>query len=318
MVLNFSLDSIKSIKKLVKGSGFLKPIIVVRLYGGLGNQLFTYAAAKRLAVFNNCKLYIDSGSGFIRDHVYRRTYKLAAFELSASSTRLASLVGFLFTYLMKSVSIFNNQYHKYNKFIVKQENLSFDSQLLFLRLSNAVLFEGFWQSEAYFKDIEFNIREEFTFKQSLVIDTISILNQINFERAVAIHVRHFNDNYHFNKGNINDKYYERAINFFQNLIPDAEFWLFSDNPSKALCKFKSIKMRCIPISSVLKDSNEVKELFLMSQFRNFIIANSTFSWWGAWLNNSVDKKVVAPAELIESGEGSWGFEGLLPDDWIKL
>ncbi len=291
---------------------------MVRLYGGLGNQLFTYAAAKRLSVFNRCKLYIDAGSGFIRDHKYKRSYQLAAFEISSPTTNWGSLLGLIFTYFRRIIVSINEKLSASSKIIIQQKKISFDVDLLTLKITKPVLFEGFWQSEDYFKDIESVIRSEFKFKQSLVNEVFPFLPLINFTKAIAIHVRHFNDDHHINQGNVNDDYYKRSILYFQQQIPDAEFWLFSDNPQRALLKFKDVNVKCIPISSVVKDSNEVKELFLMSQFRNFIIGNSTFSWWGAWLSDYSDKKVVAPAEIINSGEGCWGFEGLLPREWIAL
>ena len=92
---------IKDIITLSKVSFFSKPIIVVRLYGGLGNQLFTYAAAKRLSVSNNCKLYIDSKSGFFRDYVYKRQYRLVALEFTASSFWFFFWFGFCFAFFGK-------------------------------------------------------------------------------------------------------------------------------------------------------------------------------------------------------------------------
>lgn len=312
------LNGIKVIIKLGKGYGIFKPIIVVRLYGGLGNQLFTYAAAKRLSVFNQCKLYIDAGSGFIRDHKYKRSYRLDAFEITSPTATWGSFFGFIITYSRKLIERVNEKLSVPNKIIVHQKKVSFDADLLTLKITKSVVFEGFWQSEDYFKDIESIIRSEFRFKQSIVSEMLPLTRQIDFTRGIAIHIRHFKDEHHSNQGNINGDYYKRSIEFYQQLIPDAEFWIFSDDPPRAQLKFKDIKIKFFLISSVLKDSNEVKELFMMSQFRYFIIGNSTFSWWGAWLSEYSYKKVVAPAEIIDSGEGCWGFEGLLPSEWIAL
>ena len=301
-----------------KGSGIFKPIIIVRLYGGLGNQLFTYAAAKRLSIFNNCKLYIDAGSGFIRDHKYKRSYRLDAFEITSPTANWGSFFGFIITYARKIIERVNEKLSVPNKVIIQQKKASFDADLLTLQITKPVLFEGFWQSEGYFKDIESIIRSEFRFKQSIVSELFPFTRQIDFTKAVAIHVRHFKDENHINQGNVNDDYYMRSIEFYKQIVPDAEFWLFSDDPQRALLKFEDIKIKCIPISSFLKDSSEIKELFIMSQFRHFIIGNSTFSWWGAWLSDYKDKKVVAPSEVIDSGEGCWGFEGLIPESWIVI
>ena len=317
-VSNILWIGIKDIITLSKISLFSKPIIVVRLYGGLGNQLFTYAAAKRLSVSNNCKLYIDSKSGFFRDFVYKRAYRLDAFEITASSSWLFSLLGFCFAFLRKLMIPINNHLSPSRQFLVLQKKLSFDPFLLSLEIKHSVLFEGFWQSEGYFKDIESIIRNEFRFKDAYVNEIYPLLKEINFKRAVAIHVRHFNDAHHFNQGNVDNEYYIRAIQFFKQRFSDIEFWLFSDSPEQALLKFADIDIKYIPISSVLKGKDEIQELFLLSQFKHFIIANSTFSWWGAWLSVQEDKIVIAPKAYINSGEGFWGFEGLLPDEWVKM
>lgn len=312
------MNGIKAIIKLGKGFGIFKPIIFVRLFGGLGNQLFTYAAAKRLAIFNNCTLCVDSGSGFIRDRVYKRTYQLAAFEISSPTSIWGTLLGFIYTYSRRIIHSINNKLPQSNKIIVQQKQIPFDTALLTLQIKKPVLFEGFWQSENYFKDVESVIRTEFRFKQSVVSDILLYVQKLNITNAVAIHVRHFKDEHHFNKGNVSNEYYKRAVEFFKTLIPDVEFWVFSDNPDRALQKFIDNDIKCHLISSIVKDTTEIQELFLMTQFRYFIIANSTFSWWGAWLSESKNKIVVAPAEVIDSGEGCWGFEGLLPREWITL
>ncbi|MFN5428787.1 MAG: hypothetical protein ACK5BO_12185, partial [Bacteroidota bacterium] len=211
-----------------KGYGILKPIIVVRLYGGLGNQLFTYAAAKRLSIFNNCKLYIDAGSGFFRDHKYKRSYQLDAFEITSPTATWGSFFGFIITYSRKIIESVSEKLYTPNKVIIHQKKVSFDADLLTLQITKPVLFEGFWQSEGYFKDIESTIRSEFRFKQSIVKEILPFTKQIDFFKAIAIHVRHFKDEHHINQGNISDNYYKRSIEFYQKQIPDAEFWLFSD------------------------------------------------------------------------------------------
>ncbi len=303
---------------MIKRFNFFKPVILVRLYGGLGNQLFTYAAARRLATYNKCPLYIDDQSGFFRDHVYKRKYQLDFFEIAASKSKWGSRIGVVIAYLRIFLDGINKKRPFDKRRIVQQDILTFDSRLLFLKINKPVIFEGFWQSELYFNDIETEIRKEFVFKQGYVSSTFSELPTINFDISIAIHVRHFKDKKHPNQGNVQDEYYVRAIQFYKQKIPNAQFYLFSDNPESALLRFFKNDESCFLISNLLPNTNEIKELFVMSSFRYFIIANSTFSWWGAWLSSLDDKIVVAPVELIDSGEGYWGFEGLIPQNWICL
>jgi hypothetical protein len=303
---------------LIKRFNFFKPVILVRLYGGLGNQLFTYAAARRLATYNKCPLYIDDQSGFFRDHVYKRKYQLDFFEIGASKSKWGSRIGVVIAYLRFFLDGINKKRPFDKRRIVQQDILTFDSRLLFLKINKPVIFEGFWQSEFYFNDIETEIRKEFVFKPEYVSSTFSELPSINLDISIAIHVRHFKDKKHPNQGNVQDDYYARAIQYYKQKIPNAQFYLFSDNPESALLRFFKNDESCFLISNLLPNSNEIKELFVMSSFRYFIIANSTFSWWGAWLGEQKGKIVIAPVELIDSGEGYWGFEGLIPQNWICL
>ena len=303
---------------MIKRFNFFKPVILVRLYGGLGNQLFTYAAARRLATYNKCALFIDAQSGFIRDHVYKRKYQLDFFEIAASKSKWGSRIGVVIAYLRFFIDGINKKSPFDKRRIIQQDIITFDPRLLFLKINKPVIFEGYWQSELYFKDIETEIRKEFEFKPEYISSTLSELPSIDFEIAVAIHIRHFKDLKHPNQGNIQDEYYVRAIQYYKQIIPNAQFYIFSDNPESALKRFFRNDESCYLISSLLPNANEIKELFLMSRFRYFIIANSTFSWWGAWLSDQQEKIVVAPGEVINSGEGFWGFEGLIPNNWIKI
>ncbi len=303
---------------MIKQFNFFKPVILVRLYGGLGNQFFTYAAARRLATYNKCPLYIDDQSGFIRDHVYKRKYQLDFFNIAASKSKWGSRIGVLIAYLRFYIDGINKKRPFDKRRIIQQDILTFDPRLLILKIKKPVIFEGFWQSELYFKDIEPEIRKEFEFKTDYISSTLSELPSINFDISIAIHVRHFKDKKHPNQGNVQDDYYVRAIQYYKQKIPNAEFHLFSDDPESALLRFFKNDESCFLISNLLPNTNEIKELFLMSRFRYFIITNSTFSWWGAWLSEQEGKIVIAPGEVIESGEGYWGFEGLIPDNWIKI
>lgn len=303
---------------MIKRFNFFKPVILVRLYGGLGNQLFTYAAARRLATYNKCPLYIDDQSGFIRDHVYKREYQLDFFEIAASKSKWGSRIGVVIAYLRFFIDGINKKIPFDRRRIIQQDILTFDPRLLCLNINKPVIFEGFWQSELYFKDIESEIRKEFEFKPEYISSTLAELPSIDFETAVAIHIRHFKDLKHPNQGNVQDEYYLRAIQYYKQIIPNAQFYIFSDNPESALKRFFRNNQSCYLISNLLSNSNEIKELFLMSRFRYFIIANSTFSWWGAWLSTQNDKVVIAPGEVVDSGEGCWGFEGLIPSNWITI
>ncbi len=296
---------------------FFKPVIIARLYGGLGNQLFTYAAAYRLAKVNRCELIVDAKSGFIRDYKYRRNFLLDSFCITSRQLKISNVLSFLIAYALPFLKKID-QKKTFKKRLIVIDSIGFSPKFLDLQINSPKWFEGFWQSEKYFKDVEMEIRSQFTFSKSTSEFLESTPNPINFQNSIAIHVRHFKDDFNVNEGNLSDSYYESAIDFFSRKFSDAQFWLFSDNPSLAKKRLFSKKNKCILVSEKFDNLTDVQELYLMTQFSHFIISNSTFSWWGAWLSDSPDKVVVAPAAKIETGEGLWGFDGLLPDEWVKL
>ena len=302
---------------MISKFNFFKPIIFVRLYGGLGNQLFTYAAAYRFAKLNRCDLIIDTKTGFIRDFKYKRKYLLNSFSITANKIETYDFISYIISYLIPVIKKIDQRL-PFPKRLIIHDGIGFNEKFLNLYINSAKVFDGFWQSEKYFKDVEVEIRREFTFSK-ITFDALSIIKtEICFNKSVAIHIRHFNDDRHINQGNIDDHYYERAIDFFCNRFQDVKFWLFTDNPILAKHRLFANISNCIIVSDKFYNLTDIDELYLMSQFSNFIISNSTYSWWGAWLSNKVDKIVVAPSDKIDSAEGLWGFEGLLPDEWIKL
>ena len=295
-----------------------KRIIFLRLYGGLGNQLFTYAAAKRLAVFNNSEILIDNYSGFFRDYKYKRSYRLDNFNIHARVSWLAVIIGlFIVIYRHFLGTSFLQRSFSKRRFIV-QEKKEFDSRILELKYNFFIAFEGFWQSETYFKDIELEIRKEFKFNKEIYSKIRKILPEICFENSIAIHVRHFEHNDLSSESNIENDFYFRALEYFKSIHPNLQYFLFSDKPVPAYQRLFKNHENVIIVQEKYLFQDEVQELCFMSHFKYFIIANSTFSWWGAWLSEYKDKIVVAPKTKIDSGETAWGFDGLIPDDWIKI
>jgi len=138
--------------------------------------------------------------------------------------------------------------------------------------------------------------------------------------AVALHIRFFDsldENLNSNSNASND-YYLRAIEHIESKITNAHYFIFSDNPGAAASIVPLSQDRYTLVSNNEGDENAYADLWLMSLCKHFIIANSTFSWWGAWLSNNPKKIVIAPGFEKREGKSAWGFYGLLPDNWIKL
>ncbi|WP_374521558.1 alpha-1,2-fucosyltransferase [Hydrogenophaga sp.] len=296
--------------------------VVARIIGGIGNQLFIYAAAKRLALANAAEIVLDSVSGFERDHQYRRTFQLDKFNINCRhATDLERMHPFprIQRYIRKKI---NSRRDFNSRNYIFQENLDFDERLLHLRFNGSVYLEGYWQSENYFFDIKEKLRSDLIIKTPPGIENHQTSRLIEKKNAVAIHVRFFDrpelteDSRISN--NTQPNYYKLAIEIISREIDNPHFFIFSDDPRSAIQLFKNSTASVTIVDHNVGDSLAYADLWLMSQCKHFIIANSTFSWWGAWLSDKPDAIVIAPGVEKTGGQGSWGFKGLIPKSWRQL
>jgi hypothetical protein len=203
------------------------------------------------------------------------------------------------------------------RYYLEQEGEDFDERLLTVKVQGTFYLDGLWQSEGYFKDVEQTIREDLK-----IIPPTDGLNQriageIRGSNAVALHVRWFDVPGRTATYNLSADYYRRAIALMESKTESPRYFLFSDDPEAALAMAGLPEGRVICVSHNRQDENAYADLWLMTLCRHFITANSTFSWWGAWLGGSGTKIVCTP-DLKIDGKTAWGFKGLIPDGWIKV
>jgi hypothetical protein len=291
--------------------------LIVRIKGGLGNQLFCYAAARRLALVNDAELVLDTVTGFARDYQYRRQYALDNFLIpcrkATPQERMEPLER-----VSRGIVKFMSQKKPFEKrFYLEQEGVEFDSRLLDLKITGTRYIEGYWQSESYFKDIEPTIRKDLTFVPPKDVLNHNLKEKILSGNAVALHVRWFDSPGTARAHNVSVMYYRRAIEYIEQKVCSPHFFLFSDDPGSAFSQLPLSGRQVTVINHNNASAMAYADMWLMTHCRHFITANSTFSWWGAWLASNVDKIVVAPCVKL-SGITSWGFRGLIPNDWITL
>jgi hypothetical protein len=292
--------------------------IIVRPIGGLGNQLFGYAAARRLALANDAELVVDTVSGFAHDHVYRRHYQLERFAIpcrhATPAERLEPLSR-VRRYLLRALS--RRRPFERRRYI-QQEGVEFEPRLLSLRPAGTTYIEGYWQSERYFADVAPTIRADLTSTPPTDAQNLALAERMRGVPSVAVHVRFFEAPGQADLSNAPPDYYARALAAMEQLVPGAHYFVFSDRPEAALARLPVERERLTLVAHNHGDANAYADLWLMTQCRHFIIANSTFSWWGAWLAQHPDKRIVAPGFVTRQGSAWWGFDGLLPDSWIRL
>jgi len=289
----------------------MKNKIIVRLRGGLGNQLFQYAFAKRLSLFNNCELVVDHLSGFQRDYKYSRSYALSRFALSS---RLASKheMFFPFERIRRGFAKFfgvNNIPFFCDYLVETEESSNFDPFDFKTKKSMSII-DGYWQSLHYFTDVEQCIRDEYLISPPADAVNLNAASIIDSSNSIAIHVRWFTDN-----NNLLD-YYKNAIalihtNFSNNTL----FIVFSDDPLRSK-SFLGLFDNVIYVDWNNDYGGEVNDLWLMTRCKHFIIADSTLSWWGAWLSAS-DGLRIYPLPNNYLSNNSWSSK-LFPNSWIGL
>lgn len=299
--------------------------LIVRLKGGLGNQLFSYATARRLALVNKAELVLDIVTGFKYDHVYHRSYAMGGFSIPA---RLATPkermepMGRIRRLIARKYEGLKPMAHRR---YIQQVGVKFDPEIIDLCLQNGTTyFDAFGQSERYFADISHQLQLDL--EMAAPIDNVNqqFAKEIKEKKSVALHVRWFDDGTTNNSPNISIEYYAKAIKDVLVKIEHAHFFIFSDQPVRA-AEVLAPLIQGMPFTLVshnIRSQNDDADFWLMRQCKHFIIGNSTFAWWAAWLGERrhVNAKIYAPAKNLgpEQYVTAWGFPGLLPERWTAL
>ncbi|WP_136514301.1 alpha-1,2-fucosyltransferase [Geomonas edaphica] len=295
--------------------------IIVRIKGGLGNQLFCYAAARRLALVNDAELIIDDVTGFIRDRQYRRIYALDKFAISARKATSIERMEPFERYRRGVAKLFAQKTPFQNRKYIQQEGIDLDSRLLEVKPNGTVYIDGLWQSEMYFKDVERIIKDDLRIISPVDSVNREIARKITSCNSVCIHVRWFDKPktvINVTSHNLESNYYKRAIQHILDKVSAPHFFIFSDDPisAKKLLALPENMVTCV--SHNVGDENAYADLWLMKQCHHIITANSTFSWWGAWLGESDSKIIITPGKIFSGTSTAWGFSGLIPDRWCLL
>lgn len=291
--------------------------VIARLRGGLGNQLFMYAMARNLAYRNQVELVIDHTTGFRGKNKYGRQYMLDRFpiegRLATPEERrdpLHSIRRGLRKWLDKKKPLSKRHY------VVDPGK--FDSRIHDMQVMRATTFEGYWQSEDWFDDTASLIRKECTPHPPTDPQNLATARQIKQCNAVALHVRFFNDPTQTQQSQQVVDYYENAINTIRKRVANPVFFVFSDKPLQALELLSLSHEEVQLVQNNSGDSVAHLDLWLMSRCQHFVTANSTFSWWAAWLGEKPDSIVVSPVFTQADAFLAWGLPGLIPARWISI
>jgi hypothetical protein len=292
-------------------------MIIVKLYGGMGNQMFQYALGKHMAIKNNTFLKLDT-SEFEKKlgrNVTPRQYSLFYFNfLSQFATKqeVSLFIGSR-SKLRTLIGVINKK--RTNKKYIKESNFKFKPSIL--KQGPEVYLDGYWQSEKYFSAVKETIKNDLAFTDETIIQMKSnvelskAIKNIEKNNSVSIHIRRgdyvYNSVVKRRHGVCNLSYYYKAINLINSRINDPFYFIFTDDPEWVRNNLKINKPFLI-----FDKNKDFEDFYLMKLCKYNIIANSSFSWWAAWLNENSKKMILAPRKWCND---SIDISDLIPVEW---
>ena len=290
-------------------------MIGIRIVGGLGNQMFQYAFGRSLAEKNHEALFLDIGWYFNIPKIDTpRTFDLSCYDIDAETFRSDQHSPFLFHKIGPFKKVFRKLSQKNilnfpGLVVERKSSFYFD----FNNFNKKTYFDGYWQSPKYFKQIRNILLEEFSPKD-LTSEDLELAEKIKNENAVSVHIRrgdYITNEFAKSRHLVCDReYYENALSFIKREDSSIKYYFFSDDPEWVKNEFSDLKIEVVEGN----DKRPWIDIFLMNQCKHHIIANSSFSWWGAWLSQR-DGKIIAPKKWFTNGDT---MEDLIPNDWIRL
>ncbi|WP_428328423.1 alpha-1,2-fucosyltransferase [Mucilaginibacter sp.] len=296
-------------------------MILTKLQGGLGNQMFQYAAARGL-LKKESQVYLDHS--FLdenfkdTEHFTARKYELHIFKnIKAGKATLKQINLFKKpSAYLKALIYFSKGFFR----LLQQQGNEFVS--LPNPVNNQYLYlDGYFQSEEYFKHCREELLKEFQFPELDLVNKVAHQNITDVPNAVSIHIRR--GDYLKSKvvsdihGVLPIDYYQKAIEFLQNKLSPLTLFVFSDDVAWAQANLSTDNLATHYINHN-QGEDSWKDMALMSYCRHHIIANSSFSWWAAWLNPSLDKIVIAPKNWFSDPQLNSQSQTIIPDTWITL
>lgn len=284
-------------------------MIIVQLKGGLGNQMFQYAAAKQLAIAQGSPLKVDlsfleaDAKGYTKRELELDKLEVNIDKASPDEIEQLKRKGW--------ENLFKQTYIKEHKMGLFKTNL---------KINHSCYLSGYWQNEAFFKDIKNIIRNEFVFKKALNDDYFTDLQtRITTTNSVSIHFRRgdyiSNKNANRRLGVCPIDYYQKAISLLSERIETPALFIFSDDIPWVRSHFHT----SLPTTFVEKSNESLHSDFrLISMCKHNIIANSSYSWWAAWLNTHKEKIVVAPRIWYKDKRKQRQAKDRVPKEWWRI
>ena len=293
-------------------------MIIVRLSGGMGNQMFQYAIGRSLAIKNNVPLGLDAA--FLLDRTPRvnftfRDFDLDVFNIQAELVSQSAVPFWPRKHLSGKIMLLKDKVRRI-LFPGKGTEKKFQFDSTIKDVGPNTYLEGYWQSPKYFFDIQDIIRADFTLKDGLSEKSLELQKEIKNANSVCVHVRrgdYVGNSYH--DVGIGESYYEQGVQHILTKSAIDKIYVFSDDVE--WCRehiYFGIETMFVGSEYAGKKGEE--HLVLMTSCKHFLIANSSFSWWAAWLATNPQKIVIAPKKWF--GDATIDTIDLIPEGWMRI
>jgi hypothetical protein len=280
-------------------------MITVRVQGGLGNQMFIYAAGRAWALHNNTDLALDiSNAGYGQHDTYGRSYKLCHYKINASLADAGKIRRFkpstrVFYWMRKTNALLP---FRFRHMILEPRR--FDPRLPCCALNKSAYLAGYWQRDNYFLKYADIIRKELQLRHPPRAEIQELAILMHGDSSVFIHIRRKDYGY-----KLMPDYYLKAISLITSAVANPRFFVFGDD-----LPWARRHLYLPPDSYYMEYSDnrtDIEDLWLMTQCRHAITANSSFSWWGAWLRSRHKDAIV-------SSPSRWGYSSAGAKGWTLL
>ena len=290
-------------------------MVIVRLMGGLGNQMFQYALGRRIAEETEVEVKFDLSSGFKHDP-HRRRFALGALNtkiVRAESHEIPIGMSWRSPWHRVAKAYWSMMPVAWRQVVYEKTRFQFDSSVT-ANTDPAAYYFGYWQNERYVLPIEDLLRREFTLRSAFSESVTALMAEIAGCRAVSMHVRRYNDVGANGKliqrggelqGLCDVDYYRRALEEI-GVRRGTVCYIFSDDLQWAKTNL-NLAIPC-RYAAELCTCSDAEEMSLMASCEHHVISNSSFSWWGAWLGGNPKKVVVAPRAWIRG----------MPEDAVQI
>lgn len=292
-------------------------MIIPNIIGGLGNQMFQYACGRALSLRTEQPLRIatDQFDGYALHNGFELQRVFDVKVPQANEVELKCLLGWQASPVLRR--LFGRPAMRWAtaRSWINEPYFQYWSGINDVRASTYL--HGYWQSELYFADVADRIREDFTFRMPWDAADLAVRERMQAQPSASLHVRRGDYTIAKNQGVYalcDLDYYRDAIRLLRQRVPGVRLFAFSDDPDWVDAQ---LGPEFGPVETVRHNggSRSANDMRLMSQADHHIIANSSFSWWGAWLNPSTEKLVVAPRRWFLNGTND---RDLVPSSWIRI